>query len=141
MKRILKFIFPLILEIKSKSGVLHFRRYRILNLGKFGAVYLHYIYQADKDLHLHNHPWNYIQIPLKGKYLEEVENDVINLVKPFQINKRNGLKYHKIKVLLNPKIITLFFVGKRYNEDWGYLVDGKNIPQNEYRKLKQENKL
>ena len=127
-------LFPLKRHIKSKEGVTHFKRYLLFPFGKYGNLYLHIIYQPDKDEHLHNHPWNYVQIPIYGKYIEKLEGDEYHLVKPLQMNKRNGLKiFHKIEKLLSKKVITLFFVGKRYNDNWGYNVDGEFVDNRTYR--------
>lgn len=56
-------------EIRSKENVLHFRRWQILAL-PWGTLYLHHIARADQDEHLHNHPWNFTSLILKGGYVE-----------------------------------------------------------------------
>lgn len=45
----------LIKEIKSKTGDLHFRRWRIIETPWF-SIYVHGIYKADEEAHLHDHP-------------------------------------------------------------------------------------
>jgi len=64
-------MFKLIKEIRSKQGELHFKRWRIWSTRWFN-IYLHYINKADEDKHLHDHPWSFWSIILKGGYVELV---------------------------------------------------------------------
>ena len=68
----------LIKEIKSKSGEVHFRRWEILKT-RCGSIWLHAIYKADQDKHLHNHPWDFKSLVLKGSYLEQTEKGIIDV--------------------------------------------------------------
>ena len=128
----------LIKEIKSKSGKLHFRRWQILKTRWF-SIWLHGIYAPDEDKHLHNHPWDFKSIVLKGSYIEQTENGNITQ-RPGKFNSRNGSDFHKILELKSPVVYTLFIVSP-VKRIWGYKVDGVFIQQDEYRKLKKENKL
>ncbi len=128
----------LIKEIKSKSGEVHFRRWEILKT-RWGSIWLHAIYKADQDKHLHNHPWDFKSIVLKGSYLEKTEKGIIKQ-HPGKFNSRSGESYHKILELLSPVVYTLFFVSPTKRE-WGYKVDGKFIDHITYRELKNTNNL
>lgn len=142
-------IFPLLLEIKSKTGVLHFRRWRIFSCKLFN-IFIHEISKADLDLHLHNHPWNFASIILWGSYIEELKcnnKTALRTHKPFSFAYRTKNQFHKIKEILplfkilkisikSDKIYTLFFTGKRRNDDWGYSVNGIFIDNIEYRQMK-----
>ncbi len=128
----------LIKEIKSKEGKLHFRRWEILKTPWF-SIWLHGIYAADKDLHLHNHPWDFKSIVIKGSYIEETENGPVKQY-PGKFNSRDGNSFHKIKSLMSSAVYTLFFVGKQKRE-WGYKVNGSFIDNETYRKLKNDGKL
>lgn len=128
----------LIKEIKSKSGELHFRRWQILKTRWF-SIWLHGIYAADTDKHLHNHPWDFKSIVLKGSYTEQTENGNIEQT-PGKFNSRNGSNFHKILELKSPVVYTLFIVST-VKRIWGYKVDGVFIQHDEYRKLKRENKF
>jgi hypothetical protein len=128
----------LIKEIKSKSGKLHFRRWQILKTRWF-SIWIHCIYAPDEDKHLHNHPWDFKSMVIKGSYLEETENG--NIFQKFgKFNSRNGDDFHKILKLNTEKVYSLFFVTPPKRE-WGYKVDGKFIQHEEYRKLKHLNQL
>jgi hypothetical protein len=128
----------LIKEIRSKEGKLHFRRWQILKTPWF-SIYIHGIYAPDQDKHLHNHPWDYKSLVLKGSYIEETNNGV-NLLKFGSVTSRNGEDYHKIKTLLTNSVYTLFIVSPA-KRTWGYQVDGKWMHNEEYRKLKNQNLL
>lgn len=145
----------LIKEIKSKDGVLHFRRWRIISTPWF-SIYIHGIYKADEDEHLHDHPWNYSSLVLKGFFSEKsMSYDTIEdargkkwrnknveevVVGPWKLIKRKAETFHKIVALHSDAVYTLFCIGKRRRE-WGYDVNGQWIDHATYRKLKNENKL
>lgn len=134
----------LIKEIKSKSGELHFKRWRLFATPWFD-VNIHAIYKADQDKHMHNHPWNIWTMVLWGGYHEmyRKEKDGSITRKPrIILNMRyaNTNQYHKIEQMISKKCITLAIMSKR-KSDWGYLVNGEHIQHEEYRRLKREGKL
>lgn len=139
-------LFKTVKVIKSKEGVLHFKRFAIIEC-KWFNIYIHSIYKADEDEHLHDHPWNYISIVLYGKFMEAIKNSTsakqkyeMNWLSPKDISAQKAERTHKIYMLLSEKIVTLFFTGPRFRE-WGYDVDGKWIDNVTYRKMKNEGKL
>lgn len=141
MKKIIDKLF-LIKEIRSKEGVLHFKRYRLLSTPWFN-FYIHKIYKADRDLHLHDHPWNYFNIIIKGAYIEQtIENGVIknNSMLCLCTSRRKATQCHKIAHMVTPCVTTLFITGKTFRM-WGYNVDGNWIDNETYRKLKNDKKL
>lgn len=129
--------FFLVKEIKSKEGVLHFRRWRIIETPWF-AVYIHGIYKADEDKHLHSHPWNYASFILSGSFSEETL-DGINTLLPGSFVRKKANKFHKIKELHTKKVFTLFFTGRK-DHPWGYHTENGFVDHETYRKLKHENK-
>lgn len=128
----------LIKEIRSKDGVLHFRRWQLFKC-KWFSIYLHGIYESDKDQHLHNHPWDYRSIVLKGSYIEETESG-LNILSPGKVSKRVGSDYHKINRLLSKSVYTLFIVSP-IKRIWGYLVNGKWMDHETYRNRKNNGLL
>lgn len=123
----------LIKQIKSKNGELHFERYAIFTSTYFN-IFIHKIYKADEDEYLHNHPWNIFTIILKGSYTELLESGK-NVRNIFNCGYRNRNAYHKILKLNSDLIVTLALTfGKR--NGWFYLINGKKISNNEYRKNK-----
>ncbi len=125
----------LIKEIKSKDGILHFRRWVIFQ-SKFFSIYIHGIYKEDNDAHLHNHPWNLLTIVLSGSYIEELENSNFIFRNFLNIGYRNRNKYHKIFQLKTKEVKILAFVFGKRNDNWGYKVDNKHVLHTEYRQNK-----
>lgn len=132
-------MFKLIKEIKSKDGVVHFRRWRILSTPWF-KICIHGIYKADEDAHLHNHPWNLLNIVLKGSYCEKTEKADWNPRFPLNMAYRQRDVYHKIEELYTPTVYTLNFMWK-FRDTWGYNVDGKHVDHKTYRTMKRNNQI
>lgn len=127
-------MFKLIKEIKSRKGVVHFRRYLILVTPWFD-VYLHNIYQADKDEHLHNHPWDFFGIILWGGYVEETERGPRKRG-PLSIGYGGEDYFHKIKEI-SCATTSLFIVSKK-TRPWGYKTENGFTEHQEYRKMLNE---
>jgi hypothetical protein len=131
--------FQKVKEIRSKEGELHFQRFAIVETSEF-ALYLHKIYKADKDLHMHSHPQNFKSIILKGSYLEErllvlgngstfsdfSKKRFLTVSRMLKYSRENYFispVFHKIKVILKGPVYSLFFAfGPR--ERWSYYVNG-----------------
>ncbi|TXI88520.1 MAG: hypothetical protein E6Q36_05370 [Chryseobacterium sp.] len=125
----------LVKEIKSKDGVLHFRRWQLLKTPWF-VINVHGIYHKDEDQHLHNHPWNFLSIVLWGSYVEQLQGSVFNLRTFLDTAYRKAETYHKIYTLCSKSVYTLNFMSAKTKE-WGYNVDGKFVGHQEYRKIKR----
>ena len=124
----------LVKEIKSKKGVVHFRRWRIIELPWF-SIYIHGIYKEDTDLHLHNHPWKIWTMILKGGYWEERE--VGHRLRTFgHMAYANTKAFHKINKMYRNPTYTLAIVGKRTNNKWGYKTENGFVDHITYRKNK-----
>lgn len=137
--RLFRWLF-LTKEIKSKGGELHFRRYRIF-WTPWAALYIHRIYKADSDGHMHSHPWKFfLSYVLSGGYVEQT-----NLIGKEYLVKTAGSiggrwwhEYHKIAHLIPTTTTLVFTVG---NEPWGYQVNGQHCDHRLYRKLKHADLL
>jgi hypothetical protein len=132
-------IFKLIKEIKSKDGVLHFRRWRVLSTPWF-KICLHAIYKADDDKHLHNHPWNFIGVVLKGAYTERMPGSKLIPRLPGMFAKRTRNQFHKVEDLHSPVVYTLNFMWG-FKDEWGYMVNGHFVDHEEYRKRKNNGQI
>lgn len=137
MRKIFRKLF-LIKEIKSREGVVHFRRWRIIETPWF-AIYVHGIYKADEDQHMHDHPWDYTSIILRGFFHERVPTTPGRyesvLLSPWKCVRRKAEQFHKIEQLHTPSVYTLFFTGKRRRE-WGYNTERGWVDHKTYRKQK-----
>lgn len=131
----------LVKEIKSKKNELHFRRYILLN-AYFFQIYIHRIYQSDCDIHPHNHSFDFISFILKGSYFEELLGK-IHLRERFSFKKYKTKDYHRLIKLVDDQEVTTMVLTWNRKKDykWGYLVNGKHIDFDVYRKLKNNNEL
>ena len=93
-------------------------RWRLIHTPWFG-IYLHKWNKPDPRPTLHNHPWPFFSIILKGWYEELRLKDLDGLVKWINVVKRD--EYHTV-TSVKPGTISLMFVG-RTHEDWGYWTD------------------
>lgn len=97
---------------------------------KLPSIRIHHILRADTAEHPHDHPWDARTIILKGWYVEDKE-DGEHLRMPGDTGPINFGEYHHIKHVSKGGVWTLFFTWG-YMGTWGFLVDGKKIPHNEY---------
>ena len=150
--KLLKRLF-LVKEIKSREGVLHFQRYRLL-WTPFFSIYLHYIARSDEDTDPHNHPWEFSNLILSGEYIEDVYIPDKNGNKQFYCSciykpYTSSIQYHGPgytyniyhKIRLIKPTWSLFFTGRRKKEKWGYLTDNGFVPFDEYREKKNSGEL
>ncbi len=105
-------------------------------LQHFGiAVRVHEILRSDYERHPHDHPWWYVTIILRGRYIETIYNDAGRLVDvnywgPGSILFRPAGSWHRLD-LYGPPVWTLFITG-RYKQTWGFNVGGRKVAHREY---------
>lgn len=124
-------------DIGRGNEPIYLRRYYLISTPYFG-IYLHNIRMPDRDEHLHDHPWNFTSIILRGGYTEELsfEPDAglptvyDNWFNRFSRHSVAATTAHAIRAIL-PNTWTLVLVGKRQRE-WGFWVDGVLIPWKRY---------
>lgn len=87
-------------------------------------ITLHKICKSDIPV-LHDHPWGYIAIILKGGYIEHVPGDRF-CRGPGSIRFRTAEDLHWLELVNDIPSWSLFFMGKRSRE-WGFLKDGEWI--------------
>lgn len=85
------------------------------------SIRIHHILRPDADPYLHDHPWNWRAIILKGWYSEEdVEGKFIER----HAGSTRGCAaetLHRIDMVSDGGAWTLFIMGKRRNR-WGFMV-------------------
>jgi hypothetical protein len=134
----------LVKEIVSKEGVLHFRRYRLLQT-PWLAIYVHQICKSDDDLFPHDHPWSFASCILEGAYQEDAwyppHFDVrcSNTYYSGDVIEHEAEDAHKL-TLISKEVWTLVFTSGR-ERLWGYQTKGGWVDFQTYRQLKNEGKL
>lgn len=92
-------------------------RWNIIKVGKLPRIYVHRFMRSDDDRALHDHPWWFISILLRGSYIEHTTQGVIYRRAP-SIAYRNITHRHRIE-LTDSKPITLFITGP-VTRMWGF---------------------
>lgn len=103
-------------------------RWRVIQT-PLGGLYLHRYTSPDPRATLHDHPWGFLSIVLKGGYDElrievaDIERDQVprwHKVRFF--NRVRSTSAHSIRTLVDKPTWTLLLVGRR-KRTWGYWED------------------
>ena len=60
---------------KKIIGTDYLHRWHIIPRNRFFNIYLHHFIGDDNRLELHDHPWNFVSILLKGRLLETFQSE------------------------------------------------------------------
>ena len=128
------------------DGELYLTRYYVFlkERSKFPFnIFLHRFHKSD-DIVLHDHPWGYATLILKGGYREWIPEfdssgkkigEVAKWRAPGHFRICKATSYHRIELDPNVTCWTLFMPGIQ-KRDWGFLVDNKWIQNETYLKSK-----
>lgn len=95
------------------------------------SIRVHHILRPDSDRALHDHPWNFRTIILRGEYAEDRGNGNLHLRCAGDTSALRFGEYHRIAAVTDGGVWTLFITG-RYRGTWGFLVNGRKVPHREY---------
>jgi len=132
--------------ILDRFGKEYMHRYYLLFKEKQNAfdsvrpypnIFIHKILLSDEDRDVHDHPWNYITIILKGGYWEWqpviVDGNQIGEYRvwrgPCSIIWRRASSFHRLE--MPEPTWTLFLHGWRKKE-WGFLTNKGFVESSEY---------
>lgn len=114
------------------------------------AVRIHHILRSDNDRHLHDHPWAFLSIVLRGGYWEERPCDCCQEFGvldgncehregiwrgPGSIAFRRASDFHR---LILPTVVDAdqscwtLFITFRATQPWGFLVDDEKVLAKDY---------
>ena len=93
-------------------------------------LFLHVIYKPDSDRSLHDHPWSFWNMILKGGYIEDEGNGKFTYRLPFSVKKKEYDKFHSVFFLFS-KTWTLVLAGKAI-QVWGFQTDKGKISWRDY---------
>jgi hypothetical protein len=108
-------------------------------------IFLHKFLKGDPD-DVHDHPWPYFTLILKGGYYEWVpkfngKKEMIGEVRhwrgPGHFRICGSNSYHRIELKSGITAWTLFMPGP-HKREWGFLVDNKWIQNEQYLKGRHE---
>ncbi len=124
-------ILPILREIKSKEGVLHFRRRKLFSF-RDHFLCVHEFYESEKDLYEHDHPRDFVCMTLLGGYTE-LHNGKEVRVSPFIPRHLKAEYHHRILRLANGRYSLSLSFSFPQKRDWGYVKpDGSWISRADY---------
>ncbi len=109
-------------------------------------VFLHKFHKGDPD-DVHDHPWPYATLILKGGYWEWIPQfnsqgvkvcEIAKWRKPGHFRICSANSFHRIEIDPNVECWTLFMPGPQKRE-WGFLVNNKWIPNELYLQSRKRN--
>jgi hypothetical protein len=117
------FPFRVIPRLHAGHNDVYLERYYLLNLGPLGGVFLHCFHLSDLE-GLHDHPWDFVTIPLTRGYIEEGLLGEVE-ARPFRPRFRTAERFHRVRLRAGDegRVWTLFIHGPR-RRTWGFLRDG-----------------
>jgi hypothetical protein len=110
-------------------------------------IFLHKFLKSDPD-DVHDHPWSYATLILKGGYWEWIPQfnkegkKIIEIAKwrgPGHFRTCAATSYHRIELDPSVETWTLFMPGKQ-ERDWGFLVKDKWIQHEKYLQERYEDR-
>jgi len=121
-------------DICGPDGSLYLRRWTLLKL--FGwKLMLHRIVRPDYARDLHDHPWSFVTVVLRGGYSELMRSDdgreVRRINKPLRIRINRAPHPHLIDRLLNGDAWTLVLHAQDVRE-WGFYTECGWMPWRTY---------
>lgn len=127
-------------ESRGDSQSPYLTRWEFLS-SKFFAIYLHKFHRSDDNSSLHDHPWNFIAIPLRRGYndctyngLRDSEgNPAFNRKRmwPFTIHYRPATHIHFVELIDNKPAWTVI-IRFKYIRYWGFWKKGMFTVFHEY---------
>ena len=115
-----------------EAGV-YLRRWYIFRC-PLGGVMLHKIMREDLDRELHDHPWAFFSIVLRGGYVQEEFANTRGDVRFRRIETANWMPHgvaHRIAWLLRHPTWTLVFTGPK-RSSWGFFTADGWVPWREW---------
>lgn len=136
------------IKLRRKDGILYLRRWA-LTIDCIGSIKVHKMEAPDPGEDLHDHPWTFITIPLRGGYIEErtnirdavqesqsriVADEIIGSLEHIRHLRPRMMRLdqcHRIVKLDSPTVWTLVFSGPRHR-DWGFYTPTGYINHKDY---------
>lgn len=98
----------------------YLKRWWLIPRNRVFNIYLHQFLKSDDDRALHDHPWLFnCSILLKGRYIEHKLRGKQKVRKPYRIYFRLGKAPHRVELINNQPVWTIFITGTVVRE-WGF---------------------
>ena len=110
-------------EINNPDGTPYLIRWRLIQT-PFFSLYLHKMVSCDRDPYVHDHPWTFLSIILRGGYTEVRRDNHTRELYRRRVHHINFMRRddaHYIEHISRVPTWTFLFVGKR-RRTWGFYV-------------------
>lgn len=95
------------------------------------GIYVHKFHMSDYPV-VHDHPWNFLTLPLTNGYWEHLPDGTVADRRPFRFKFRTAEEFHWIELKEGAPLWTLF-IHFRKRRDWGFWSQTYGwVPHNEY---------
>lgn len=106
-------------------------RWHIFRIGNLPRVFVHKFLRSDYDRALHNHPWWFISIIIKGQYLEHMPNGDTVLRKAGSVVRRGLEHSHRIELIKDccnvPGALVPMLFPIREQPCWTLFITGPDV--------------
>ncbi len=113
---------------------LYMRRWRLIH-NRFFGVRVHCIHRSDIDRDLHDHPFSFMSILLRGSYVEETVDGNKRQYGAGSILFRSAEALHRLEV--RDPVWTLVIRGPS-RRDWGFLTSRGWVTADDYERIKRQ---
>lgn len=124
------------MTLRNSDGTPYLKRWRIFECPWFG-VYLHRISGPDEGRDLHDHPWPFVSIVLRGGYHEEAPFGASSPIIFLEdrcvrwVNAKRAESLHRVCWLHRVPTWTLILRGPRCR-DWGFVTEDGWVRHDQY---------
>jgi hypothetical protein len=117
------------LRLRRSDGRVYLNRWGIRT--RWGSILLHRMTAPDPGFDLHDHPWNFTAIILRGGYTEHRSDILTHMAygdhrvvehRPGSVNRITRSECHRIVALQHTTSWSLVFTGPRNGDTWGFYV-------------------
>lgn len=122
------------------DGTPYLTRRELISTPWFG-VFIHWIHREDLDRDMHNHPWPFLAIALKGGYMQQYQHADQSTHHLGSVSTRTGWRgrlnwmprssRHRIAIVQPAGAVTLVFRGPK-TQHWGFFTPTGFVPWENY---------
>ena len=123
------------------DGSVYLTRWTLLNMGRLGRIALHRFHRPDADPELHDHPWSFLSLVVKGSYVEELGGCRFAVRRGFlSLAYRQAAIPHRVAAMSAGGCWTLLWIsGKHRGREWGFYTDKGWEPWGRFPAQRQSN--
>lgn len=111
-------------------GYNYLRRWWVVPRNRYSNLYLHHFLGSDDDRAMHDHPWPWTSLLIKGRYIEHTPEGSV-MREEGSVVSRPASALHRVEMLPGEEAVTLFFTGPK-ERDWGFMTENGWVHYKEF---------